>query len=285
MPLPGKTDSFFVHMAQAGPLARNPEDLELLWKIIVGPHISDRTTPDINWKDPVKKSLSEFRIAWTDGWPDHETSTQITGLLHSFAGELEKTGCRVEKQIPDQTLHHESLLTYVEIFPYVIAQGTPWIIRKIIKMQLYRGLLKGLKNQYPDLKKSMNDAFRMNARHYTRMMLSRNRITRRWEEFFTEYDFLVCPVAFGPAFRRCKTGSKIHYNNKELLYLDYVWPFAACFNASGNPSIAVPLGLNEDGLPVGVQIVGKYWSEPQLIHFVKLLQPYLPGFIRPKGFE
>ena len=214
-----------------------------------------------------------------------ETSTQITGLLHSFAGELEKTGCRVEKQIPDQTLHHESLLTYVGIFPYVIAQGTPWIIRKIIKMQLYRGLLKGLKNQYPDLKKSMNDAFRMNARHYTRMMLSRNRITRRWEEFFTEYDFLVCPVAFGPAFRRCKTGSKIHYDNKELLYLDYVWPFAACFNASGNPSLAVPLGLNEDGMPVGVQIVGRYWSEPELIHFVKLLQPFLPGFIRPRGFE
>jgi len=50
LPIPKQAKSFLVHMAQAGPLARNIEDLEMLWKLIVGPHESDRNIPTIEWK-------------------------------------------------------------------------------------------------------------------------------------------------------------------------------------------------------------------------------------------
>jgi Asp-tRNA(Asn)/Glu-tRNA(Gln) amidotransferase A subunit family amidase len=54
-----------------------------------------------------------------------------------------------------------------------------------------------------------------------------------------------------------------------MIYLNYVWPYVAGFNASGHPAINIPLGLDEDGLPVGMQIVGKYWSEPCLLDVAK----------------
>jgi len=79
-------------------------------------------------------------------------------------------------------------------------------------------------------------------------------------------------------------GSRIACEGKEIIYSNYVWPFTGCFNASGNPAIAIPLGLNEEGLPVGVQVAGPYWSEPELIRFAKLLADLTPGFIRPEGF-
>jgi Asp-tRNA(Asn)/Glu-tRNA(Gln) amidotransferase A subunit family amidase len=53
----------------SGPLARNPEDLELPWKIIVGLHNSDRNIPDIDWKQPLDKSPGEYKITRTDGLP------------------------------------------------------------------------------------------------------------------------------------------------------------------------------------------------------------------------
>ena len=40
-------------------------------------------------------------------------------------------------------------------------------------------------------------------------------------------------------------------------------------------------GLNKQGLPISVQIVGKYYSEPQLIRLAKQLEEITPGFIRP----
>jgi amidase len=196
---------------------------------------------------------------------------------------LKENGCNIEKKIPDDTLHKESLKTYVGIYPYVIAQGAPWILRVIIKMQLYNSTLKGSKKDSPYLTKN-NDGFKMNANHYGEVMLQRSLITQRWEQFFNQYDFLICPVAFGPAYKRCKTGSKLNYDGKEMIYLNYVWPYVACFNASGNPSITIPLGLGKEGLPIGVQIVGKYWSEPELIHFARKVATLTEGFVKPNGY-
>ena len=46
----------------------------------------------------------------------------------------------------------------------------------------------------------------------------------------------------------------------------------------------IPLGIGKDGLPVGVQIVGRYWSEPDLIQFAKLVSKFSKGFVKPEGY-
>lgn len=284
IPLPKNANTYIVHMVQAGPLARTIDDVELLWKVILGPHESDRNIPDINWKQPTHNSLSEYKIAWTDGWPGFETSNQISNVINSFAEKLNTNGCNVEKRIPDETLHQDSLKIHAGLLPYIIAQGTPWFIRKIIKMQFYSGFFKGLKKEFPQFAQTLNKAFKFNANHYGEMLLQRSLVIQRWENFFKDYDFLICPVAFGPSFKRCKIGSKINYDGKEMIYIQYVWPYVGCFNASGNPSITIPLGLSEEGLPIGVQIVGKYWSEPELIHFSKQIAQLTEGFVKPEGY-
>lgn len=284
IPLPPKAASFIFHMGVSGPLARTPEDLELLWKVMVGPHESDRNIPDINWKQPVDKSPGEYKIAWTDGWPGYEASSQIRNVIQTFSAALANNGYRVEKKIPDETLHHDSLMTYVGLLPYFIAQGTPWVVREIIKMQMHGGLLKGLSKASPEMMRELHKGFVLNANHYGNVLWRRSLITQRWEKFLEKYDFLICPVAFGPAYKRCKTGTKLHYDGKEIVYSNYVWPYNACFNVSGNPSITIPLGLGKEGLPIGVQVVGKYWSEPELLHFAKKIAPLTPGFIKPDGY-
>jgi Asp-tRNA(Asn)/Glu-tRNA(Gln) amidotransferase A subunit family amidase len=57
----------------------------------------------------------------------------------------------------------------------------------------------------------------------------------------------------------------------------------ACFNASGHPALKIPLGLGKEGLPLGVQIVGPYWSEPELINFAKPVSQLTQGFVKPSG--
>ena len=283
-PLPEKADSFIVHMFQASPLARTVDDVELLWKLLVGPHESDRNIPDINWKEPIKRPLSEYKIAWTDGWPGYETSAVIKDALQTVVSILENHGCSVEKKIPDETLHGDSLSTFASLFPYVVAQYMPGPFRLLFERILFKEILKGLKAESPALARAMNRAFRMKAELYGETMLQKSLITQRWENFFKDYDFLICPVAYGPAYPRCEVGSKLTYDGQEMIYIDYVWPYVACFNASGHPCITIPLGLGAEGLPIGVQVVGTYWSEPALIQFAKQISSLTPGFVKPNGY-
>jgi amidase len=125
----------------------------------------------------------------------------------------------------------------------------------------------------------------MSANHYGEMMLRRNLMIARWEHFFADSDFLICPVAFGPAYPRTQVGTRLSYDGTDMVYADYVWPFVACFNASGHPALQIPLGLGKEGLPLGVQIVGPYWSEPELIAFARQVAKLTDGFVKPAGWD
>ncbi|HVA95048.1 MAG TPA: amidase family protein [Candidatus Dormibacteraeota bacterium] len=280
VPLRKNAKTYIVHLAQAGPLARTLEDVELLWKIIVGPHESDRDIPRIEWRVPAKKSLHDYRIAWVDGWPGHPVSAQVSSAIQGLAAKLEQHGCRVENRMPEGNLHEESLNLWMGIFPYIIAQGLPWIARRFLKMDLNSTLLKGVEKYRTEFDK----AFAMSANHYGEMMLRRHLAVARWERFFADYDFLICPGSFGPAYARTMIGSKLRYDGAEMIYGDYAWPFVACFNASGHPALNIPLGLGKEGLPLGAQIVGPYWSEPELLNFAPQASPLTGGFVKPANY-
>ena len=280
IPLPGNARTFLVHMAQAGPLARTLDDLETLWRVIVGPHESDRNIPRIEWHTPVKQSLSEYKIAWVDNWPDYPVSGQVQRAIRELVDKLGQHGCQVENRFPEGNLHEESLDVWMGILPYIIAQGAPWFVRKLLKRDVTSKALKGVKRH----RREFDRAFDMSANHYGEMMLRRNIAVSRWERFFADRDFLICPASFGPAYPRTKVGSRLSYEGREMIYADYVWPFVACFNASGHPAMSIPLGLGTERLPLGVQLVGPYWSEPDMFAFARQVAQLTEGFVQPAGY-
>jgi amidase len=261
-------------------MARTPEDLEQMWKIIRGPHQSDRTTPRIDWHDVEDKTLSDFRVAWVDGWPGYESGSQIKQLIRDFVAQLTEHGCQAENVAPSGDLHERSLAVFVALFSRLISQDVPWFIKPLMKMGIKNGLLKGLDK----FKAEFNAGFKNDFLHYSHTMGLRAGLVADWEAYFDDYDLLVCPMSFGPAFERCPIGTPITHDGKQMIYVNYAWPYVACFNASGHPAMNIPLGLGPNGLPVGVQVVGRYWSEPTLIHFAKLVSQFTAGFVKPEGY-
>jgi Asp-tRNA(Asn)/Glu-tRNA(Gln) amidotransferase A subunit family amidase len=67
-------------------------------------------------------------------------------------------------------------------------------------------------------------------------------------------------------------------------YNDYCWPYVGPFIANGHPALVMPLSTSKDGLPIGVQLIGPYCSEPELLHIARQLAPLTKGFVAPHGF-
>ncbi len=102
----------------------------------------------------------------------------------------------------------------------------------------------------------------------------RDRFTGAWEAFFDGQDALILPPAMTTAFGHDTTADAEQ---------GHLMVFA---NLAGLPALTVPAGLDGDGLPIGIQIVGPRWSELRLLDIAGALEEadILPGFTRPPGY-
>ncbi len=84
-----------------------------------------------------------------------------------------------------------------------------------------------------------------------------------------QYPILLCPAAAIPAFRHGERSWQVE--GKVVQYLD-AWSYAEFFNLLGNPAAVVPVGHSPEGLPIGVQIVGRPWQEEQVLSVAAALE-------------
>jgi Asp-tRNA(Asn)/Glu-tRNA(Gln) amidotransferase A subunit family amidase len=92
------------------------------------------------------------------------------------------------------------------------------------------------------------------------------------ERFFAQmqkYPILLCPAAAIPAFRHGERSWQIDGTTVE--YLD-AWSYTEWFNLLGNPAAVVPVGRSPEGLPIGVQLVGRPWEEEQVLAVAAALE-------------
>jgi len=92
------------------------------------------------------------------------------------------------------------------------------------------------------------------------------------------FPILLCPAAAIPAFRHGERSWIIE--GKTVKYLDS-WSYTEWFNLLGNPAAVVPVGQSWEGLPIGVQIVGRPWEEQLVLAVAKEVERECGGFRPP----
>jgi amidase len=95
----------------------------------------------------------------------------------------------------------------------------------------------------------------------------------RMEPFFGRHDVLLMPVAARPPVRAGEWEGRSAL--RTLLGLIAVYPFAAHWNLTGHPALAIPAGTSDEGLPIGVQLVGRKGSEATLLGLAAQLEAEL----------
>lgn len=263
----------------AGPMTRTPEDLEIAWFILRDAKPDTAIQQHINWKKPSGRKINQYRLAWVDDWesgsPIPKASNDVKEKLKQLIDSLTQHGAFVRKTAPDT--YNEMMRSYFVCLGLLAGEGLSDEERKSIceTMKPWDDGTGTLTPFYKTMDNPDDSAWNK--------WLGENKILKeKWKSFFKQYDFLICPITYGPAFKKCPKGTPINIDGKTVSYFNYA-PYTTILNPIESPSITIPLGLNKEGLPIAIQIIGPLFSEPELLYFAKLLKPLTPGFIRPPG--
>ncbi|MFN8278841.1 MAG: amidase family protein [Saprospiraceae bacterium] len=266
--------------ASAGPMARTAADLQLMWQVLKNTPLDKKFQQPIQWLPASQKNLGDYKIAWMDDWKHGaktaEASADVKKALTQWTDSLRAHGVHVEKTAPD--LYDEMEKCFFGSFASMMAENQPWLIRKFIAMDLSKWNADGKNENFQSAMDALNDA---TDAEWKKSVAQRNSLVAKWDAFFKQFDFFVCPVAYGEAIKKCPSFSTLQLpGGKSMSYASY-FPFTTIFNATGHPCVTIPLGLNGEGLPIGVQIVGPYYSEDEMLHFAQLITPLIAGFVQP----
>jgi len=113
--------------------------------------------------------------------------------------------------------------------------------------------------------------------YYSKAQKVRALVKRDYKEAFTKCDAILTPTSPSVAF---KIGEKS--DDPLAMYLSDIYTVSA--NLAGVPAISVPCGLSSEGLPIGAQLIGNFWSEDLLLNLGSRYESEFPLGARPKIF-
>jgi len=227
-----------------GPIARTVEDTALLLSVLAGPDFRSPISLPGNgsvFQQSLERNLKGIRIAWSVDLGGLPVDSRVTETLEAQREVFEDLGCIVEEEFPDFSDADEIFKTFrAWYFELKLASLLPEH-REKMKETVIWNIESGMKLSGPEL---------------GRAEVKRTALFHRVREFMQNYDFLALPVSQVPPFPLEQEYVSEINGMKMDTYLDWM---RSCYyiTVTGQPAISVPCGFTDDGLPVGLQLVGR----------------------------
>jgi amidase len=239
-----------------GPMARTVQDAALLLSAIAGP---DRRAPlaiaesGERFRAPLDRDLGGVRVAFCPDLGGLPLDPRVRAVLAPHRATLESLGCQVEDAHPD-------LSEAREIFQ---------VLRAWSFASRYGPLLAQHRHQMKDtIIWNVEQGFRLRGVDVGEAFAKRTRLYQRFREFMERHDFLVLAATQVPPFDIAQPYVTEIDGVALPTYIDWM-RICSDITLTAHPAISVPAGFTAEGLPVGLQIVGRYqdeWSVLQLAH-------------------
>ena len=271
------------HMAVFGPLARSVEDLKLCLSVIYGPDGRDWEVPPVPLEEGPDRPLEEAAFAWTDDFGGVPVTADTRSALEKVAQTLSVRGCRVERLNPPGFDFAAAWRAFGEIVGTETGANLPFPLRVI-------GALTGpILSRKDPLFCAMMRGFRLDMRRYMKALTLRDSLIGALERFLGDRDAWICPVSATPAFKHKRPaarlpGQPIEVDGLKIPYWVAGVSYTSVFNLTGNPVVVLPVARSGEGLPIGVQVVGRRWQDMRLLALAQRVADVTGPFQPPPGY-
>ena len=280
--------AFASSLDQIGPITKSVADAALMMNVIAGYDSMDSTSAPIealDFTEYLGDDIKGLKIGIPKEFFIDGIDKEVEEKINEAINQLESLGCiPVEISLP----HTEyAVATY-----YIVATS-----EASSNLARYDGVKYGLRVGGKDLidmyMKTRSKGFGSEVKrrimlgtyclsagyydaYYKKASQVRTLIKRDFEKAFEEVDYIITPTSPSPAF---KIGEKV--DDPLQMYLSDI--FTISVNLAGLPAISIPCGFSEQGLPIGLQIIGKPFDESGILQLAYAYEQSTPWHkMKPK---
>jgi aspartyl-tRNA(Asn)/glutamyl-tRNA(Gln) amidotransferase subunit A len=279
--------AFASSLDHVGPFGKTVKDVALMLQSMAGRDPLDSTSAEVpvpNYLEHVGQPVTGLKIGVPAEYFGEGLDAEVRAAVAAAIQELAKAGCEI---VPLSMPHTEyAIPTY-----YVVAtaeassnlaryDGVRYGVRtsdgKTLAEMYRRTRDAGLGTEVK--RRIMLGTYVLSAGYYDAYYLKAQRVrsmlARDFDQAFAKVDAIVTPTTPTPAF---KLGEKT--DDPLAMYLADIYTVTA--NLAGIPGISVPCGKSKAGLPIGVQIFGKYFDEPTVLRVGHVVEHAMAAVANP----
>lgn len=267
------TDLAWDSLSVQGPMARTVADVALMLSAVAGPDARSRTSYSVDVRPFTaavrRPSLKGARVAWSTDLGITPVDDEIRRVTTLSTAVLRGLGAHLDEAQMDWSC----LLDVV-----LVTRGVGMVARHADKLVKWRDVMQD------NLVRNIEYGLSLGARDVARAEVARTALWRRALDFFEHYDFVVTPTTAIPPFP-VDTVFPVEIAGQRMdNYIQWVL-LTYAFTILGVPAISVPCGFTRDGLPVGLQIAGRWRDEAGVLRTAAAFEAAHPwSDKRPPGF-
>lgn len=245
--------------SHTGPMARNIADLRIFYQILEGGHGNDPYSQA--GRPPARscKDLEGVKVAWLPKCGNQELDRAVERLCLAAVKDMQERGAQVE----------EIQLDFAKLEP------TFFILMETRMVRSLRGInATRMKEVDPSLQAHYERGRAHTAEDYLDALAVRAVVFREVQAVLSRFDVIVSPTMSAPPLLHSQDPhGPVVINGRTTGTVRAEWyPYTLGFNLTGHPALSIPCGYTSEGLPVGLQIAGRWFDEAYILDVAEIVE-------------
>ena len=257
----------FAQLGVVGPMARTIRDVERLFEVMAGPDPGDPASAPVPPRRWSEQEIRKLRVAHFVDDGITPVTPETAAAVRTAAEALRTQGFQVAEWRP-QNLDRVWQLWWNLFGRAGQMAFAPAIEGREAELSPILRAFRAKVAEVPPL----------TAQELLNTLLARDVLRANLLAKMEEFPILICPACAVPAFRHGEREWTVQGRKVEYLK---AMSYSQWFNLLGNPAAVVPVGSSPEGLPIGVQIVGRPWEEEAVLAVAAKVEEACGGFRRP----